>query len=130
MATVVHTAITTVNAATSIATVITTMSIALEKSFHDERSSHNKNYGCHNNQPKKAGYEEERRSSSKGPCPIQSFPDKPAQHSWAECLENPANKKKPTLQRVLDNHHNTIKNHYLSNDDRSRMDSSSTYGSR
>ncbi len=74
---------------------------------------------------KKADYEKS-RSNSKVPCPIHSFPDKPTKHTWTECLENPANQRKPALQSRVNAHHTTTNNCYLSNDDKSAMDSSYT----
>jgi hypothetical protein len=41
----------------------------------------NRKDNCCNNQPKKLGYEKP-KSNGKVPCPIHSFPDKPAKHSW------------------------------------------------
>jgi hypothetical protein len=73
------------------------------------------------NQLKKLGYEKP-KSNGKVPCPIHSFPDKPAKHSWADCSENPANQQKQALQSAVSAHHAAANNHYLSNDDRSPME--------
>jgi hypothetical protein len=84
-------------------------------------SYHNRKEDRCNNQPKKLGYEKP-KSNSKVPCLIHSFPDKPAKHLWADCLENPANQKKPAPQSVVDAHHAAINNCNLSDDDRSPME--------
>ena len=62
------------------------------------------------------------RSNSKILCPIHSFPDKPARHTWAECLEKPSKQKKPALQSAVDAHHAAIDDCYLSNNDHSAME--------
>jgi hypothetical protein len=77
------------------------------------------------NQPRKLGYEKP-KSNGKVPCPIHSFPDKPAKHSWANCSKNPTNQKKLALQSMVDAHHATIDDCYLSNNDRSAMESDHT----
>jgi hypothetical protein len=56
----------------------------------------NKKDDCHDNQPKKLGYEKPK--SGKVPCPIHFFPDKPAKHSWAKHSKNLANQRKQALQ--------------------------------
>ena len=38
-------------------------------------------------------------NSGAPPCMLHSWPDRPAKHTWAECLENPANQKKPPAKR-------------------------------
>jgi hypothetical protein len=90
-----------------------------------KRSTHKRKDDHCNNQPKKAGYKKP-RSNGKVRGPIHSFPDKPARHTWAECLENLANQKKPASQSTVDAHHTLINNCYLSNDDGSAMDSDCT----
>jgi hypothetical protein len=77
------------------------------------------------NQSKKLGYEKP-KSNSKVPCPIHSFPDKLAKHSWADCSKNPANQKKPAPQSAVNAYHAAINNCYLSNDDCSPMESDHT----
>jgi hypothetical protein len=74
---------------------------------------------------KKAGYKKP-RSNGKVPCPIYSFPDNLAIHTWVECSRNPANQKKLALQSAVDAHHTTNANCYLSDDNRSAMDSNCT----
>jgi hypothetical protein len=87
-----------------------------------ERSGNrNRKDNRRNNQPKKLGHEKP-RSNSKVPCPIHSFSDEPAKHSWANCSKNPANQKKPALQSAVDAHHAAIDDCYLSNNDHSAME--------
>jgi hypothetical protein len=66
------------------------------------------------------------RSISKVLCPIHSFLDKQAKHTWVKCSINADNQTNPTLQSAIDAHLAAINNCYLINDDRSRMDSSPT----
>jgi hypothetical protein len=75
-----------------------------------------------NNQLKKLGYEKP-KSNGKVPCPIRSFPDKPAKHSWADCSKNLANQKMLALQSAVNANHAAINNCSLSNDNRSPMES-------
>jgi hypothetical protein len=82
---------------------------------------HNRKDYHHDNQPEKLGYEKP-KSNSKVLCPIHSFPDKLAKHSWAKCSKNPANQRKPAPQLVVNAHHTAIDNRYLSNDDHSPME--------
>ena len=68
----------------------------------DHRSDRGRDRGDRNNQPSSRRSASAGRPKGKGgapPCMLHSWPDRPAKHTWAECSENPANKKPPPPKR-------------------------------
>ena len=72
------------------------------KRYRGERSARNGYRSC-NTQPREqkslAGCKKDGRGKST-PCKMHSYLGRLAKHSWADCLENPANQKKPAAKRA------------------------------
>ena len=72
------------------------------KQPRDKRRSEREKNRDRNNQPfdRKAASAGRAKSNGGIPCALHSYPDRPAKHAWADCLENPANQKKPVKKEL------------------------------
>jgi hypothetical protein len=66
------------------------------KQPRDKRRSEREKNRDHNNQPsdRKLALAGQAKGNSGTPCALHNYPDRPAKHAWADCLENLANQKK------------------------------------
>ena len=71
------------------------------KQPRNERHSEREKNRDRNNQPfdQKSASAGRAKGNGGTPCALHSYPDRPAKHAWADCLENPANQKKPVKRK-------------------------------
>jgi len=76
----------------------------------ERRSDRERDRRGRDNQPSSRRSASAGRPKGKGgapPCMLHSYPDRPAKHTWAECSENPANKKPPAKREQAYYAHDT-----------------------